>query len=44
MKGARYAAALVEANGNFVKSWLKNSLPEIEKLLKKEIIDKASQS
>ncbi|XP_053977131.1 thyrotropin-releasing hormone-degrading ectoenzyme-like isoform X2 [Hylaeus volcanicus] len=41
-KGARYAAALVEANGNFVTSWLKNSLPEIEKLLKGDAIDKAS--
>nr|XP_012138974.1 PREDICTED: thyrotropin-releasing hormone-degrading ectoenzyme-like isoform X1 [Megachile rotundata] len=34
MKGVRYAAALVEANGNFETLWLKNSLPEIEKLLK----------
>ncbi|XP_054011333.1 aminopeptidase N-like [Hylaeus anthracinus] len=41
-KGARYAAALVEANGNFVTSWLKNSLPEIEKLLKGDAINKAS--
>ncbi|XP_076633175.1 aminopeptidase N [Colletes latitarsis] len=40
MKGARYAAALVEANGNFVTSWLKNSLLEIEKSLKEETVDK----
>ncbi|XP_076675185.1 aminopeptidase N isoform X1 [Andrena cerasifolii] len=40
MKGARYAAALVEANGIFVTSWLKNSFPEIEKLLKEEDSDK----
>ncbi|KZC13130.1 Thyrotropin-releasing hormone-degrading ectoenzyme [Dufourea novaeangliae] len=37
MKGARFAAALVEANGNFVTSWLKNSLPEIEKLIKGDV-------
>lgn len=36
MKGTRYAAALVEANGNFVTAWLKNSLPQIENILKEE--------
>lgn len=36
MKGTRYAAALVEANGNFMTSWLKNSLPQIESILKAE--------
>lgn len=40
MKGARYAAALVEANGIFVTSWLKNTFPEMEKLLKEEDSDK----
>ncbi|XP_026673988.1 thyrotropin-releasing hormone-degrading ectoenzyme-like isoform X2 [Ceratina calcarata] len=34
MKGTRYAAALVEANGNFVTTWLKNSLAQIENILK----------
>ncbi|XP_017760660.1 PREDICTED: thyrotropin-releasing hormone-degrading ectoenzyme-like [Eufriesea mexicana] len=37
MKGTRYAAALVEANGNFVTAWLKNSLPQIESILKEEV-------
>ncbi|XP_076764436.1 thyrotropin-releasing hormone-degrading ectoenzyme isoform X2 [Xylocopa sonorina] len=37
MKGARYAAALVEANGNFETSWLKHSLPEIENILKERV-------
>ncbi|CAL7933659.1 unnamed protein product [Xylocopa violacea] len=37
MKGARYAAALVEANGNFETSWLKHSLPEIENILKEKV-------
>lgn len=41
MKGARYAAALVEANGNFVTFWLKSFLPEFEKLLKEEGTDEA---
>lgn len=36
MKGTRYAAALVEANGNFETTWLKHSLPEIESMLKEE--------
>lgn len=43
MKGVRYAAALVEANGNFETLWLKNSLPELEKLLKEDS-DKISAS
>ncbi|KAG9434300.1 thyrotropin-releasing hormone-degrading ectoenzyme isoform X1 [Apis mellifera carnica] len=37
MKGTRYAAALVEANGNFVRMWFKNSLPQIENILKEEM-------
>nr|XP_034185572.1 aminopeptidase N-like [Osmia lignaria]XP_034185573.1 aminopeptidase N-like [Osmia lignaria] len=41
MKGARYGAALVEANGNFGTLWLKSFLPEFEKLLKEEVIDEA---
>ncbi|XP_033365895.1 thyrotropin-releasing hormone-degrading ectoenzyme-like isoform X1 [Bombus vosnesenskii] len=36
MKGTRYAAALVEANGNFETTWLKHSLPQIESMLKEE--------
>ncbi|XP_076226319.1 thyrotropin-releasing hormone-degrading ectoenzyme isoform X1 [Nomia melanderi] len=44
MKGTRYAAALVEANGNFIISWLQNSLPQIEKLLKPEDSNKTSIS
>ena len=36
MKGTRYAAALVEANGHFVTTWLKHSLPQIDSLLKEE--------
>ncbi|XP_076290267.1 thyrotropin-releasing hormone-degrading ectoenzyme isoform X2 [Lasioglossum baleicum] len=42
MKGTRYAAALVEANGNFIISWLQNSLPEIEKLMKTDDANKTS--
>lgn len=34
MKGVMHASAVVEANANFVTSWLKNSLPEIESFLK----------
>lgn len=37
MKGTRYVAALVEANGNFVRIWFKNSLPQIENILKEEM-------
>lgn len=37
MKGTRYAAALVEANGNFVRMWFKNSLSQIENVLKEEM-------
>lgn len=44
MKGARYASALVEANGNFVTSWLKYSFPEVEKLLRKEVNEKIDHS
>nr|XP_033335062.1 thyrotropin-releasing hormone-degrading ectoenzyme-like isoform X1 [Megalopta genalis] len=44
MKGTRYAAALVEANGNFIISWLQNSLPEIEKLMKTDEANKTSTS
>ncbi|XP_076648380.1 thyrotropin-releasing hormone-degrading ectoenzyme isoform X2 [Halictus rubicundus] len=42
MKGTRYAAALVEANGNFIISWLQNSFPEIEKLMKTDDDNKTS--
>ncbi|CAK9832931.1 Thyrotropin-releasing hormone-degrading ectoenzyme [Anthophora retusa] len=42
MKGTRYAAALVEANGNFMTSWLKNSLPQIESILKAEVTENPS--
>ena len=44
MKGTRYAAALVEANGNFVTAWLKNSLPQIENILKEEEEEEAQRS
>ncbi|XP_017797944.1 PREDICTED: aminopeptidase N-like [Habropoda laboriosa] len=44
MKGTRYAAALVEANGIFMASWLKNSLPQIENILKDEVVENASFS
>ncbi|XP_043515898.1 aminopeptidase N-like [Frieseomelitta varia] len=43
MKGTRYAAALVEANGNFVTAWLKNSLPQIENILKEEEEEEEAQ-
>ncbi|CAK9797807.1 Thyrotropin-releasing hormone-degrading ectoenzyme [Anthophora plagiata] len=42
MKGTRYAAALVEANGNFMTSWLKISLPQIESILKAEAAENPS--
>lgn len=36
MKGTRYAAEVVEVDGNFVIMWSKHSLPQIENILKEE--------
>lgn len=43
MTGARYATALVGANGNFMTSWLKYSLPQIEKLLERSASNRTAE-